>query len=151
MVKICSQYVYLFTSHCHLFYPFLFLSPLISYKWSFHIICNYCLLEVFFLISGATKNKQNELRNVEWRGLSYWVMAFYDWFYKSLLMFPSVFIDDIICKSVFLNWKLAYDEQWVRRALLRNSRVWTKKVLQCVCDEGKKTLFCHRQRQLFMC
>lgn len=44
----------------------------------------------------------------------------------------------IICKSVFLNWKLAYDEQWVRRALLRNSRVWTKKVLQRFCDEGKK-------------
>lgn len=32
LVKICSQYVYLFTSHFHVFYPFLFLSPLISYK-----------------------------------------------------------------------------------------------------------------------
>lgn len=55
-------------------------------------------------------------------------------------MFPSVFIDDIICKSVFLNWILAYDEQWVRRALLTNSRVWTKKVLQRFCDEGKNSV-----------
>lgn len=88
------------------------------------------------LVEQPKINKMN-WDDLKW-GLSYWVMAFYDWFYKSLLMFPSVFIDDIICKSVFLNWILAYDEQWVRRALLRNSRVWTKKVLQRFCDEGKK-------------
>lgn len=88
------------------------------------------------LVEQPKINKMN-WDDLKW-GLSYCVMAFYDWFYKSLLMFPSVFIDDIICKSVFLNWKLAYDEQWVRRALLRNSRVWTKKVLQRFCDEGKK-------------